>query len=102
MMTRTGTTPFLFPYSDRTVVLYGLSRSPALKRLSRRQLEVAWMVADGMSDKAVAQALDVNPRTVRTYVHRIAARLDLNRSRNIRTQITALVVLAWANLEEAA
>lgn len=102
MMRLARTTPFLAPFSDRTAAIWALSRSPALKRLSHRQIEVAWMIADHHSDKHIAEQLGLNPRTVCTYVHRIAKRLDLNRSKNLRTQITTLVVLAWAKVEEAA
>lgn len=43
--------------------------------LSRRQAEVAALVARGLSDKAIAHELGLNVLTVRTYVRDGAKRL---------------------------
>ena len=102
MVSTARTTPFLAPFSDKSAAVYALSRHVALKRLSSRQVEVAWLVADGYCDKEIARQMGVGDVTVRTYVQRIAKKLDLNRDRNLRTQITTLVILAWAQVEMAA
>ena len=43
--------------------------------LSRREQEVAMLIADGMSNRAIAQALVLSPRTVDRHVERILAKL---------------------------
>ena len=47
-----------------------------LAGLTRRQVEVLGLVAQGRSDKAIAQALHLSPRTVEMHVGRLLASLD--------------------------
>lgn len=67
-----------------------------LPRLSRRQRQVAQLVADGFTNKQVAAMLDLKEQTVRRYLMRIAERMELDRSKNVRVLITREVVFAWA------
>jgi predicted ATPase/class 3 adenylate cyclase/DNA-binding CsgD family transcriptional regulator len=56
--------------------------------LTDRQLEVARLVARGLTNKAIAEKLDVSPYTVETHVRNILERLDATN----RTQIGAWVM----------
>ena len=56
--------------------------------LTDRQLEVARLVARGLSNKDIASRLDISPYTVETHVRNILERLD---ARN-RTQIVTWVM----------
>ena len=58
-----------------------------LAPLTPREREVATLIAAGASDKAIAAALVLSPRTVESHVGRILAKLDLSS----RTQIAAWV-----------
>ena len=76
---------------------------PALSAaLSPRQCQIAIRVADGLCDKEIAAELQIAPVSIRTYVRRIAKKLDLDPARNARIQITRTVVLAFADMEDAA
>jgi len=66
--------------------------SVGLERLSRRELEVAVLVADGLSDREVAEKLFITKRTAEWHVQQILAKLDLKS----RSQIAARVSQAEA------
>ena len=59
----------------------------ALDPLSAREGEVADLIASGKSNKAIAEALIVSPRTVDGHVERILAKLGFQS----RTQVAAWV-----------
>lgn len=71
------------------------------RKLSRRQCEVAILVADGFSNKQIGAKLGLSLETIRAYTKRIATRLQLDRSRGLRPQITTVVIHAWAEDEAA-
>lgn len=66
--------------------------SAGLERLTRRELEVAVLVADGLSDREVAAKLVIRKRTAEWHVQQILAKLDLKS----RSQISARVSRAEA------
>jgi DNA-binding CsgD family transcriptional regulator len=47
-------------------------------RLSPRELEIVRMVAVGLTNRAIASALDISPWTVATYLRRVFGKLDVN------------------------
>ena len=97
-MRRTETTPFrLTPDSDRQRAIAALAVHPSMHRLSRRQVEVAWAVADGMTNKQIASALELAPETVRAYIARIRHRWALDPQRDVRVLITRAVIMAWSD-----
>jgi DNA-binding NarL/FixJ family response regulator len=49
-----------------------------LTGLSRREAEVARLAALGLSAKAIAQALNIRPYTVDTYIRRLYQKLNIN------------------------
>ena len=46
--------------------------------LSERELQVVRLVAQGMSNQEIAEALFLSPETVRTYLKRLFAKLDIS------------------------
>jgi DNA-binding NarL/FixJ family response regulator len=52
-------------------------RSDALERLSRREREVATLVARGLANKEIAATLDLRLSTVKEHVHRILVKTGL-------------------------
>lgn len=56
-----------------------LAGRPAGSALSPREREVAQLVADGLSNKEIAQALHIGPATVKNHVHNILDKLALRR-----------------------
>lgn len=78
-----------------------LGPPPALSaRLSRRQAEIALLIADGHCDKDISNRLGIATVSIRTYVRRIAKALELNDAMNVRIQITRVVIDAWAEADE--
>lgn len=55
--------------------------------LTERQLEVALLVADGLTDKQIAAALHISDEGVAKHIERITVRWSIDRGRNIRVQI---------------
>lgn len=54
------------------------SPEPALPDLSERELEVVTLLADGKSNKDIAEALFLSVNTVRNHVQRISRKLGVN------------------------
>ena len=47
-------------------------------RLSRRELEVARLVAEGLTNREIARRLDIGERTVETHLRRAMLKLRLS------------------------
>jgi DNA-binding CsgD family transcriptional regulator len=60
--------------------------------LSIRQREIAELIADGCTDKDIQTRLSVSMGTLREHFAEIARRLNLDASKNLRVQITWLVI----------
>jgi DNA-binding NarL/FixJ family response regulator len=54
-----------------------LDADPALATLSAREAEVLRLLADGLTDREIAEALTISPRTVESHVGSILAKLDV-------------------------
>lgn len=65
-----------------------------LTLLSSRQREVAELISDGATDKDIECRLGLSNGGVRAHIGDIAERLSLDRSKNLRAQITAAVITA--------
>ncbi|MEY1555122.1 LuxR C-terminal-related transcriptional regulator [Yoonia sp. R2331] len=63
------------------VIIAQRSAPPLPEGLTPRQQEVCALVAQGLSNKAIARALDISPATVKDHVHAILTALNL-RSRS--------------------
>lgn len=71
--------------------------------LSQRQCEVAVLIADHhLTNKQIAAHLNISHESVRVYVDRIARKLNVDRTKDIRTQIMRKVVDAWDEYDSAA
>jgi DNA-binding NarL/FixJ family response regulator len=64
----------------------GLTACPALERLTPRESEVVRLVASGLSNAEVGATLYLSEATVKTYVSRLLAKLDVRD----RVQLTVL------------
>ena len=81
---------------DPDVVSHLLGRNELadqLSRLSEREREVLELMAQGLSNKAVADALVIDVKTVESHVARIMAKLDLLPTPDEHRRV--LAVLAW-------
>ncbi len=67
-----------------------LAGRPATTGLSPREREVARLVADGLSNKEIAQELRIGPATVKNHVHNILDKLALRRRSAIAGRLTAM------------
>lgn len=63
---------------------------PEMASLSSRELAVAQMVGEGLTDKQIAQRLDVELSTVRTYLKRSFLKLGVNRRGGLATAVGRL------------
>jgi DNA-binding CsgD family transcriptional regulator len=71
--------------------------SASWARLSSREREVLALVAEGRSNKAIAEALFVSPNTVKTHVASLLTKFDVDS----RVQLAALAA-SHANWQDAA
>jgi DNA-binding NarL/FixJ family response regulator len=85
------------PFHELAAELLGESTPPSqatrddpISLLTKREREVATLVAQGMSNKQVARTLVVSPRTAESHVEHILTKLGFTS----RSQIAALVVAA--------
>jgi DNA-binding NarL/FixJ family response regulator len=81
---------------DPTIVSRLLARrrpSDPIRRLTDREREVLALVAEGMSNQAIARRIVVTERTVEAHVTQIFRKLDLSDSADSHRRV--LAVLAW-------
>jgi DNA-binding NarL/FixJ family response regulator len=64
-----------------------------LGRLSEREREVLSLMAQGLSNRAIADRLVIDGKTVETHIARILTKLDLHQSPDEHRRV--LAVLAW-------
>jgi DNA-binding NarL/FixJ family response regulator len=71
----------------------GTGRAGTVGSLTEREVEVLELMAQGMSDRGIAESLFVSPKTVETHVRHILTKLDLpvNTAENRRV----LAVIAY-------
>jgi DNA-binding NarL/FixJ family response regulator len=60
-------------------------REPAV--LTPRELEIAGLVAEGLSNKEIAQGLRIGPTTVKNHVHNILDKLNVRRRAAIAVRV---------------
>ena len=65
----------------------GPGADPGSQPLTRREYEVALLVAQGLTNRAIARQVQVSERTVEAHLEHIRTKLDLRS----RTQIAAWV-----------
>ena len=70
---------------QRVAQLAGRGRhaSNGNSHLTHREREIASLVGEGLSNKEIAQALNISPATVKNHVHMILDKLNLTRRRMI-------------------
>jgi DNA-binding NarL/FixJ family response regulator len=81
---------------DPEVVSHLLGRNELahqLDRLSAREREVLELMAQGLSNKAIADRLVIDVKTVETHIARILTKLDLHQTPDEHRRV--LAVLAW-------
>ncbi len=57
--------------------------------LSARELEVARLVAEDLSDKLIGDILGISPRTVQDYLDRIGKKIGVGKGRKSRRRVIA-------------
>ena len=84
-----------FDHEDRHIVsnLLGGGDSGTLGSLTRAELDVLALMAEGLSDRGIADRLYVSPRTVETHVRHVLTKLDLAVSPEDNRRV--LAVLAY-------
>ena len=81
---------------DPEVVSHLLGRNELVEqlgRLSAREREVLELMAQGLSNRAIAERLVIDVKTVETHIARILTKLDLHQTPDEHRRV--LAVLAW-------
>lgn len=71
------------------MLFLNLRRVSSLHRLSRRELEVAKLYAQGMSYKEIGQFMDISPSTVRNFLGRIYAKLGIGKKVDLASLLSS-------------
>lgn len=71
-------------------------RAELLDHLSRRELEVLELMAEGRSNSAIGNLLSVELKTVETHVSRVFTKLGLNEDRNENRRVIAALMFLGA------
>ncbi|MBA2638702.1 MAG: response regulator transcription factor, partial [Nocardioidaceae bacterium] len=78
------------PWAARASGLASAARSAATSGgLSRREMEVAELVARGRTNREIATALFVSERTAQTHVQHILAKLGFSKRSQIASWVTS-------------
>ncbi len=74
----------------------------ALVTLTRREIEVLQLLAEGLSNKEIADKLTVSPCTIKTHLHSIYKKLNVyNRTSAVYEAIRVGVILLQKGGEKA-
>lgn len=76
---RLGCTPELAAMLCRRVAALGCGAPEAPTPLTRRERQIASLVADGLSNKEIAIELHIGPATVKNHIHNILEKLRVRR-----------------------
>ena len=79
-------------YTDRTAALaayLGAGPGAGPPTLSPREVEVAKLVAEGLTNRQIAERLIISERTAQNHVQHILAKLDLSNRSQIAVWITS-------------
>ncbi|MFK4825930.1 AroM family protein [Paenochrobactrum sp. BZR 588] len=82
----------LLLYQTQTIVLPGVTQefSEKLARLTPRERQVMSLVAEGLSNKAIARQLDISPKTVEIHRSNVLSKMEVSSSNAlIRLVITS-------------
>jgi DNA-binding NarL/FixJ family response regulator len=85
---------------DPTIVSRVLGRRrerSSLASLTPRELEVLALVAEGLSNRAIAARLGVNERTVESHTTQVFQKLDLETSTDIHRRVLAVLTYLRVN-----
>jgi DNA-binding NarL/FixJ family response regulator len=63
---------------DHAIKQYGASKLIKSVRLTRREREVVTLIADGLTNKEIADKLNLSTYTVKSHVHNILEKMALN------------------------
>jgi two-component system nitrate/nitrite response regulator NarL len=66
--------------ANKLSLLFGAAqgREPAGRSLTERELEILGYIAQGMSNKGIAKALDISHDTVKLHVRHILSKLNVS------------------------
>jgi DNA-binding NarL/FixJ family response regulator len=56
--------------------------------LTERELEVAWLVASGLTNKEIATRLQISPGTVKSHVHKVIRKLGVGRRAHVSGKLS--------------
>jgi len=79
-------TESLFTHVVDIALRKGRGKLPSAVRMTAREREIIVLIAEGMSNKKIAQHLNLSPYTVKSHVHTILEKMALHSRLEIATQ----------------
>ncbi|RRI06433.1 LuxR family transcriptional regulator [Mesorhizobium tamadayense] len=83
-----GTRYLIYDADGGPAASTGLPASPA-ETLTRRELQIAFLISEGKLDKEIARQLGISGYTVREHIRRIFAKLNIGRRSAIASCVLA-------------
>lgn len=77
-----------FLSSDLSKMIIKSKYPSPFNTLSQRELEITYLLANGMNIKCVSSELDISPKTVNTYRYRIFDKLAINRNIDLYRKVS--------------
>jgi DNA-binding CsgD family transcriptional regulator len=87
---RIGYTLAIGPDAELLVEARGETASPSAPELTPRELDVARLVAQGLTNAEIAERLDIGRRTVATHLERIYRRFEIGSRAELARRLTEL------------
>jgi two-component system response regulator DegU len=75
----------LFSHVIEQAIQKGKGTLPVSVRMTKREREIIVLIAEGMSNKEIAQTLNLSPYTVKSHVHNILEKMALHSRLQIAT-----------------
>jgi DNA-binding NarL/FixJ family response regulator len=85
---------------DRLLKTHELREDSSLEVLTPREREILAMIAEGRSNKAIAEALTVTKRAVEGHINAIFAKLDLGDPEDVSLRVRATLVYLTGQVQE--
>ena len=78
-------TSSLFTHVVDLAIRRGKGKLPDAVRMTKREREITVLIAEGMSNKEIAQRLNLSPYTVKSHIHNILEKMALHSRLQIAT-----------------
>jgi DNA-binding NarL/FixJ family response regulator len=74
-----------------------LNNDPGIEKLTPREREILAMIAEGRSNTAIAESLEITKRAVERHINGIFLKLDLGEASDVNRRVKAALLYLTGN-----